>query len=70
MTLGNVRRLGALCLVSCRRFENWHVKDLLASKYDPQCRAKCERVRGMLEDRYALGSFANLPDLRSRRLLR
>jgi hypothetical protein len=70
MTLGNVRQLGALCLVSCRHFENWHVKDLLASKYDPQCRAKCERVRGMLEDRFALGSFAHLPDLRSRRLLR
>jgi hypothetical protein len=56
--------------VSCRHFENWHVKELLASKYDPQCRAKCERVRGMLKDRFALGSFAHLPDLRSRRLLR
>jgi hypothetical protein len=40
------------------------------AKRDPQCRAKRERVRGMLEDRFALGSFTNLPDLWSRRLLR
>jgi Zn-finger in ubiquitin-hydrolases and other protein len=38
-----------LCLVSCRHFENWHVKDLLASKYDPQCRAKCERCEECLK---------------------
>jgi hypothetical protein len=45
-------------------------KDLHASERNPRRYTERERVRRVFEDRLTLGSFAYLPDMRSRRLLR